>query len=434
MLRSPLQLHLSRRGTAYVAAVGLGMMVAAIALGGLAHARVRAATIKLQREEIHARAIARSAIEVARNLIRADTNWRTNRTNGLWESGLPIGEEGWFDIYIENPSGALNRSALDSVLVTGDAYYGSARQRILMQLDAKTIALNCLSVPLAVKGAITATTSTINPAGATITSNSGVTSVLANIRPNVEAGTTIIGTGFSGTTTTGAGARVFPASNAFDAYIAAGTTISVSSLPTVSSKPTIQKIVLGPSSNPYGVPNPNGIYVIDCQNQSVVIQNSRIVGTLVLLNAGASTAVSGSVRWVPATSGYPCLLVNGPLSLQMSNSNLNEGSQSTNFNPPGTPYIYPTGTTDTDTNDSYPSSISGLVYASGNVSTSNAPSVSMLMVGGSLSVGGTLTLAYDAAFATSPPPGFYTVSMTPSQGSWRVLIDDLPESVGGASK
>lgn len=415
----------SRRGTAYVVAVGIGLMVAAISLGGIAVARARAESSRLRRDEIQARVVAKSAIELARAMIASDSSWRTNQSNGAWVSGQSL-QDADLEVSVSNPAGALNRSELDSVVVLADAAVGSARQRLSVQLDAKTVPLDCLAIPLTVGGAVTATTSTINPSGATIASNVSVTSVLATIRPNVEASVSIIGTGFYGTTTSGVSARKLPGSTVFDSYVAAGTAISISALPVVSFKPTLQKVVLSPASNPYGATNANGIYVIDCQGQSLIITNCRIAGTLVLLNPGLSTAVTGSVRWVPAVTNYPCLLVNGSIALQMSSSNLSEGALSTNFNPPGTPYVYPSGSTDSDTSDSYPSSIAGLVYVSGNVTTSNAPTVSVLVIKGTLSVGGTLTLSYDSTPYTTPPPGFYTVTMTPSQGSWKRIVDDPP--------
>lgn len=415
----------SRRGTAYVVAVGIGLMVAAISLGGIAVARARAESSRLRRDEIQARVVAKSAIELARAMIASDSSWRTNQSNGAWVSGQSL-QDADLEVSVSNPAGALNRSELDSVVVLADAAVGSARQRLSVQLDAKTAPLDCLAIPLTVGGAVTATSSTINPSGATIASNVSVTSVLATIRPNVEASVSVIGTGFYGTTTSGVSARKLPGSTVFDSYVAAGTAISISALPVVSFKPTLQKVVLSPASNPYGATNANGIYVIDCQGQSLIITNCRIAGTLVLLNPGLSTAVTGSVRWVPAVTNYPCLLVNGSIALQMSSSNLSEGTLSTNFNPPGTPYVYPSGSTDSDTSDSYPSSIAGLVYVSGNVTTSNAPTVSVLVIKGTLSVGGTLTLSYDSTPYTTPPPGFYTVTMTPSQGSWKRIVDDPP--------
>ncbi len=407
-------------------------MVAAISLGGMAFARTRAASNKLRRDEVQSRVVARSAIELARSLIKADSSWRNNRVNGTWASDDLL--DAHYEVSVTNPSGALNNSALDSVIVVGDATVGLSRQRLSVQLDAKTVPLNCLAIPLVVGGAVSAATSTLNPAGATVATNLSFTSILATIRPNVEASTTIVGTGFAGTTSAGVAARTLPSSTVFDSYIASGTSIAIGSLPVVSTKPTLQKCVLSPASNPYGATNANGIYVIDCQGQSLVVTNCRIVGTLVVLNPGASTAVTGGVRWMPAVSNYPCLLVRGNMLLQFSGANLSESTQATNFNPPGTPYIYPTGTTDTDTSDSYPSSIMGLVYASGNVTTSNSPTISMLIAGGNLTLGGTVTLAYDSTYYNSPPPGFYTVTMTPSQGSWRRVTDDPPVSSTSTTK
>jgi len=415
-----------RRGTAYVVAVGIGLMVAAISLGGMAFARTRAASNRLRLDEVKARVISRSAIELARSLIKADSSWRANRSNGTWDSGELL--DASYEVSVTNPSGALNNSPLDSVVVVGDASVGLARQRLSVQLDAKTVPLNCLAIPMTVGGAVSAATSTLNPAGATVATNLGFTSILATIRPNVEATTVIVGTGFAGSTSTGVPARTLPSSTVFDSYVSSGTSIAIGSLPVVSLKPTLQRCVLSPASNPFGATNAKGIYVIDCQGQALVITNCRIVGTLVLLNPGLGTAVTGAVRWVPAVSNYPCLLVNGNITLQHWAANLSESTQGTNFNPHGTPYIYPTGTSDTDTSDSYPSSISGLVYVSGNVTTSNSPTISLLIIGGSLTLGGTLTLAYDSAYFNSPPPGFFTVTMVPSQGSWRRVIDDPPES------
>lgn len=421
--------RISRRGTAYVVAVGIGLMVAAISLGGITVARTRAASNKLRRDEVQARVVARSAIELARAMIRADASWRTSRSNGAWLEGATL-QDALFDVSVTNPSGPLDNSALDSVVALGDATVGSSRQRVSVRLDAQTVPLNCLALPLVVGGAVSAATSTLNPTGATVATNLSFTSVLATIRPNVEATTAVIGTGFSGTTSTGVAARKLPSSTVFDSYVAAGTPISIGSLPIVSLKPTLQKCVLSPASNPYGATNANGIYVIDCQGSAIVITNCRIVGTLVLLNPGIGSAVTGAVRWVPAITNYPCLLVNGSITLQHWAANLSESTQATNFNPPGTPYAYPTGTSDTDTSDSYPSSISGLVYVSGNVTTSNSPTISLLMIGGALTLGGTVTLAYDSTYYNSPPPGFFTVNMIPGQGSWRRVVDEPLEPLG----
>jgi hypothetical protein len=67
--------------------------------------------------------------------------------------------------------------------------------------------------------------------------------------------------------------------------------------------------VLNPNSNPFGSPNADGIYVIDCGNASLVIERCRIQGTLVILNPGPNSAIEGPINWEPARAGYPSLLV-----------------------------------------------------------------------------------------------------------------------------
>jgi hypothetical protein len=62
--------------------------------------------------------------------------------------------------------------------------------------------------------------------------------------------------------------------------------------------------------------------------------------------------------------------------------------------------------------------IKGLTYISGNLTTTTNPTFNNLIVGGTLSCGGTLNATFDSSFANNPPPGFYTVQMQTQGGSW----------------
>ena len=56
--------------------------------------------------------------------------------------------------------------------------------------------------------------------------------------------------------------------------------------------------------------NSQGIYRIDCGGQRLIIERSRIVGTLLVINPGANSCVKdGPISWKPAVAGYPALLV-----------------------------------------------------------------------------------------------------------------------------
>jgi hypothetical protein len=418
----------TRPGTAFLAAVGVGMLVGTLAIGAMATARSRARGLQMQIDESIARQNAIAAVEFARATIAADADWRTTYAVEMWLNGVEM-NGGTFGYSVVNPSGAINRDPLDSVVVTGEGLRGVARQRMSVYLDATKVPLTCLTVPMTIAGAISATSATINGSGLTVATNSSFTSVLATIRPNVEARTTIIGTGFSGTTTTGATARTMPASTVFALYTAGAGVIPVASLPNggllgLGGK-QLTDVVLGPNHNPYGSTNSSGVYVLDCQNTSITISNCRIVGTLILLNPGASTTISGSVHWTPAVSNYPCLLVNGAITLSLSSSSLSESTENVNFNPPGAPFPFVGGSADTSKDDTYASVIDGLVYASGAITVGGSTTVDMIVGGGTFTMNAlsTLTIRDEAAYAADPPPGFYTVHMSPRPGSWSYVVD-----------
>jgi len=125
-----------------------------------------------------------------------------------------------------------------------------------------------------------------------------------------HAGTTITGNA-AGMKSTAVAARKLPSDTAFDYYLARGTFIDVASLPTSNGAKRIGEAVLGPGVNPYGLANPEGIYVLDCKNQKLTISDSRILGTLVILEPGTDSSIADLVSIAPAISNYPSLLVRG---------------------------------------------------------------------------------------------------------------------------
>src|SRR5581483_10402802 len=219
--------------------------------------------------------------------------------------------------------------------------------------------------------------------GALISSNSFFPNAPAsNIYCNVETVGTIGSGHFYGTKTTAASARTLPGSNVFDYYTANGTTISLSSLPQWSGTRSLSFGVLTPYVNTMGGgTNPNGIYVIDCQNQQFQIGNCRLCATVVLLNCGGLN-IKGAIRWLPAVSTLPCLLLQGNATIKVDTSTLDETSLLTNLNPSGAPYPWPTGTTNVLPIDSYPTAIRGLMYVTGNVTFGDDAPLGMLVAGG----------------------------------------------------
>jgi hypothetical protein len=172
---------------------------------------------------------------------------------------------------------------------------------------------------------------------------------------------------------------------------------------------------LGPGRNPYGTANAQGLYKIDCTNQKVIIERSRINGTLVLINPGAGTCIgnSGPICMSPAVAGYPVLLVdantadNADILINASNRSLSEKEDSTNFNPTGVPHDE--FSIDTDTNDIYRSEIYGLILVEDDVTYQNRALVRGQIVAGDdiLNSSGELEIEFQTDSLLNPPPGLF---------------------------
>ena len=171
--------------------------------------------------------------------------------------------------------------------------------------------------------------------------------------------------------------------------------------------------VLSPSINPFGAANSEGIYWINCNSNKLVIERSRIVGTLLVINPGANSCVAnGPIDWSPAVAGYPALLVdadnaeNADFIINCTNRPLIERDNAVNFNPAGAPHEE--FGTDSDTNDIYRSGIRGLIAIRDDLTTQQRS-----LVRGQVIVGDDMTnsasefeVEYLPDSLLNPPPGF----------------------------
>lgn len=415
--------HSRRRGSVYIAILGVAMLLTVLGLGALMLRRIERRISSRTTDVAEARLYARAAIEMGLLRIKNDPNWR-NSPNGVWESNKPIGSGTYTLEGIDPDDGVLNDSDLDPVVLIGTGVRGSAQQKIQVRLVAEVKGLTCLEVSLHASNDVVFSSATVT-GNQIISANNGAGASSASIAPAVEAVNSISGGTYDGGITTGITPRAMPDSGTvFDYYIANGTSINIADLPLSGGYRYMDTQVLSPATNPYGShqTNPQGIYVIDCIGAKLAIQNCRIVGTLVVLNTGACEVYA--VNWEPAAANYPAMLVQGTVEFyQTASGMLEEGPPlSFNFNPPGTPY---NTVEDTDTSDSYPVGIKGLVYVSGDLTTWQSPALDgAVVVGNTATINTQLDVRYQPTFLNSPPPGFQTAArMGISPGSWRKLVD-----------
>jgi len=124
----------------------------------------------------------------------------------------------------------------------------------------------------------------------------------------------------------------------------------------------------------------------------------------------------------PAVPGWPVLIVQGSLYLTPLSTDLWESTIGVNLNPASVPYE---GSSDFDTLDSYASTLNGIVFASGNVTSDAGTRCTIrgaLLIGGSASLAGEFNLRYCVDTAAAPPGFWAGGGFTIRPGGWAKVV------------
>lgn len=189
----------------------------------------------------------------------------------------------------------------------------------------------------------------------------------------------------------------------------------------------IDNQLMSPKVNAFGATNAKGIYIINCAGQDVGIGNSRIVGTLVFLNPGINSKITGSVCWEAAVHNFPALLTNSELTISTTSTGLSEVNCGINLNPAETPWPFVGGTSNTTNTDSYPSKITGIVYSAAKLNLAGSPRIKGVVVAADdiTVTSSSLSLNYGNTYLNDPPPGFTsgTITMKVVPGTWQRSVN-----------
>ncbi len=384
-------------------------------------ARLELREISSVNEIARARLAAESGIEYAICAIKKNALWRTTHTSGNTNTPLAaigtLPETGSFTYSLIDMDGNLNDNNQDCVTIRSVGRAGKTTSVIQVMVHPRGAGLNCLGSAIHSAGQIIISS--------TLTSNQTVS---ANARIQTSGPGILQGSAWSTSTITGTvtGSRsenqtppkAMPdPMSVFEYYTANGTPILFSSIPSAQ----IQNVVLTAGKNPFGTgtTNAEGIYVIDCQGLPLVIKNSRIEGTLVLLNAGDGTRVDNSISWKPAIPNFPALMVQGSIEFSWDRYvPLTESWQGVNFNPPGAPY---NGVSDSDQSDSYPAVLEGLVYISDDLEIQKESAYSGVIIAqGMVALSKSSNFTYQSTYLNNAPPGFSAgTDMQIVPGTWK---------------
>lgn len=398
-----------RRGTLYISVLAVATIVSIIGFSAIHVARLHLTAAADHSDRYNARLLAMSAIEHAITEFNKNSSWKTDYTPGVEYPTTPPSLSGGTFAWKIIDLGMEQRQ------LQGIGRVGEARCAYQVNLGVQGTWLECgLLAGGNVSVGVDGKASDVTVAGAPLCTNGVFTNVMGTTTANVEA--QAINGAVTGTKTAPATMRALPdPDDVFRFYLAHGTPLGANE---------IKRQLISPSSNPNGATNPDGIYVIDAGGASVKIGESRIVGTIVVLNA-LHVELYDQINWEPARPNFPALIVQGDIRVRLIDGPLVELDEGVNFNPPGTPYR---SATDSAQDDEFSQIIAGIVYCTGNMFLEGNNSNSSAIFDGVMIVNGTgvvdkeanVTITYNSVHLDDPPPGFRpTASNTIKRGSWR---------------
>lgn len=409
----------------YIMVLGTTLVVMAIGLGALQLARQSRRDAAMGQDFLEARMYARSAIEVGLNLMYNTSNWRTTFAQGAWRTAQSLGRGTYSISAVDTVDGNFANNQDDMLLMTGTGAIGAVQYKLAVNVSPYgPKGLSCLAS--AIHAGTGFTNSSSLTGTAPVSSNGNINNALAStINANAEAGGFITNLGtINGTTTPGATAKEMPLSSVFDSYVAQGGAIVVSALPLNGSVRELKRAVFTPTYNVLsGGPSASGIYVLNCAGAVIRITEVRLHGTLVILDPGAGSSVTGPIHFENYNAANPVLLVRGNIDFSWTGTLSETATGPTNYNPNNAAYG---GSTDTDTTDTYPGVMRGLVYVSGSLNvTAGETFEGVVVAGGAVTTSAAVTITHNSAIITAPPPGFEKANrpMLPVAGTWTQIVN-----------
>lgn len=403
----------SRLAAVYIAVLATALLVTLLALTGLKLISLESKSHRDQGDALIARQAAKSGLAIALAKIKNDPNWFESYPNGEIIPLPPLdNSQLQFSIAAELPFREIED---EQIRLTSYAQVDRTASALRVDLLPSFQAIRELESGVHVTGICT-----INALASGSIATDGrltVDNLLINLTNRVTAASFSIGSN----------AESEVKADFEDYYLSIGTQISYSSLPVRGAGGRgLENIVLTPTLNPFGSEvNASGVYVIDCASQRITISNCRIEGTLLLLNPGENSEVTGSLAWGPSESMLPALLVRGSIRISAQSSPLSESESGVNFNPTNAAYQ---GESDSDLLDIYPSMLRGLIYVSGNAVVRENNTICIngsLIAGASLTCSGPLNVIYDPSIKQNPPPMFRRVASVDAKPGTIRMVDTM---------
>lgn len=414
----------SRRGAAYLVALLAGTIVTVTGLAALSLATTRARSAELGDQLAGARLNASTALEHAFAAVSAHLDNAGTRHDLFGNAEPTVAWQGGTSTWrLREMDGSLLDNKDGPIVIQAEGASGDSAFRYDAMLVPSGRPMGVLNAAMYAGGTITVSSGGTLIADHVVAAAGDITANGGTVDADVESSGDVDGAVYLGSITEDADPRPLPDIGMLTYYRDLGFELNHTELPWVLLSRTLGSVLLSPASNPFGPPNPLGIYVIDCNNSSIVVTNTRINGTLILRRPGPNTIIGSGVFIEPVHPWLPAIVAEGSITFMASAAGPNETLLGVNLNPPGSPYLFEH---DTDQSDTYPGVIRGVVYASGNITFGllSQHIEGAVIAGGNIRVftGSTARVTYDPSVAHLPPFGFFEdqgqLAVDPSTITW----------------
>ena len=335
-----------RRGTAYLFVIFITAMLAVISYAAMTNNRVLRRDVTQSNDSEEAMWLAFSGMENAIARLNNNVNWRTTYNHNVEISPVTFGR-GTFRWRLFDTDGNLADDINDTVRVIATGKVGLATRVFSQDLVPGGQGFDVLQTAVHSSGNMTVNATSIwtgaFSSNATL-SVPAANQITGNGQGVIVQGTalSIAGTLVNGSSTTFSPAKTMPNSSVFDLYKARATTIDYWAIEATR----FDGKILTATSNPWGAPNPEGIYYVKIpwRNNTLEISNCRIKATLLVeIEEKDNLNIHQSVIWEPPAPNLPSLIAKGLSTINVDvtidgDGTLSEAAWGVNFNPPGLAY------------------------------------------------------------------------------------------------
>jgi len=399
----------NKKGSIYTLTLASSLVLGALVLGISYQILQYRQTSRSNTQTDQASVYAELGIRHALYFTKDDKNWRNHVISGPWLQDIAVGDALYSVEGIDPVDDDLANNDTDPVILTCTAEVGGV---------TRTVQVNAISKPCELLQYAVAAGSDVIISGhvhihgaATSNNNIDKSGAATWVYGNAEAVGTIGQTNrITGTISPGSAAKTFPDNTKIFQYY------QIRAKP-IGYQPLMERILLSPTNNPYGAPDPDGLYKMNCANKKIEIKECRIVGTLLLINPKDDSTIDVSINWQPARSDYPALLIDGTKFTIKTYRDLEEEEIGfVDLNLPGEPGF---GSVFTD----FPNEINGLIYCKGDLTLDKDIVIKGAVIAtGILDIKDYAHCTADPALYSNPPIGFLYDHLIPVPGTWHQVL------------